>query len=266
MASLFHMEQNWAGEHSFTQKPMWDLVCEHGAVCGQSAYSILHPSWYSMSHGLDVQHALQMMAFAGALYSYFIFLGNGYIIAGCTNRTWISWLLRLWSDLQPKSDLWLIQNVSRLIFESLDSKKKTWNTFFANRIQTTFGGGLKCDSNRISTDASLSGRSDHWNRIFASHTTTTSNLEWQECWNSCCNLHCVKELTLIEKKSTRELTLIDSLLLLRGVEECWHGSMENNRYQNKWALWGRLLCRQSWKEPIVVTDAYIVTTATHADR
>ena len=31
------------------------------------------------------------------------------------------------------------------------------------------------------------------------------------------------------------------------------------------ALQGRLLHRQSWKEPIIVTDTYGVTTATHTD-
>ena len=45
------------------------------------------------------------------------------------------------------------------IFDSLNSKTKKHISFFANQIQTTFGGGLKCDSNQIFTDASQSGRS-----------------------------------------------------------------------------------------------------------
>ncbi len=41
--------------------------------------------------------------------------------------------IRLCSDHQPKSVIWHIQTVSRLILESLDSEKNTWNAIFANR-------------------------------------------------------------------------------------------------------------------------------------
>lgn len=76
-----------------------------------------------------------------------IFVRNSQYVYG---TQWMS--ERLCSDYQPK----YIFVISRLSSGSLDSKKQnTWN---ANHIQTTFGGGLKCNSNRISTDVSQSGR------------------------------------------------------------------------------------------------------------
>ncbi len=44
-------------------------------------------------------------------------------------------------------------------------QKNTWNAIFTNRIQTTFGDGLKYDSNWISTNASQSGCSGRSYRI-----------------------------------------------------------------------------------------------------
>lgn len=38
-------------------------------------------------------------------------------------------------------------------------KKHEMQKKFANRIQTTFEGGLRCDFNQVSTDASQFGRS-----------------------------------------------------------------------------------------------------------
>lgn len=48
--------------------------------------------------------------------------------------------LRPWSDYWQKSDFLHIQSLSRWVFESMDSKKNTWNTFL---------GGLKCDPVRF---------------------------------------------------------------------------------------------------------------------
>ena len=52
----------------------------------------------------------------------------------------------------------------------------------------------------------------------------------------------------------------------------WKDNTENNSLWTdaeincQLAVWGRLLYNQSCKEPTVVTDAYVITTATKADR
>ncbi len=58
------------------------------------------------------------------------------------------------SDCQHKSDFWHIHFISPLILLSLNSRKTHKKTIFTNHIQTSWPGGLKYDSNQISTDAS----------------------------------------------------------------------------------------------------------------
>ena len=61
--------------------------------------------------------------------------------------------LRPCSDYQPNQFL-AYPDCIQIVWTA---KKNTWSPVFVDRIQTTFGGGLKCDSNGISADAPHSG-------------------------------------------------------------------------------------------------------------
>ncbi len=72
-----------------------------------------------------------------------------------------SWQVKLVKHNTPvwagkwHSDINCLKNCSS-DFRKSGQQKTKWNVFFANRIQATLGGGLKCDSNQISADASQS--------------------------------------------------------------------------------------------------------------
>ncbi len=51
----------------------------------------------------------------------------------------------------------------------INFRKSNTHNIFVNQIWTLWGGGLKCDSNLISTDASQSGCSDYTDQISVRH-------------------------------------------------------------------------------------------------
>ncbi len=106
----------------------------------------VHPHW-TVSEDL----------FNSAHYVYLYCPHRGKLVCSQVCHTYLG----LVQTASPKYIFWHIQ----IDFRKSGHQKTTWNSIFANRIQATFGGGLKCDSNLISTDASKSGRSGGSNRI-----------------------------------------------------------------------------------------------------
>ncbi len=103
----------------------------------------------------------------------------------------------------------------------IDFRKSGQQIFFANQIQATFGGGLKCNSNGITADA------------------------WRREWTSKC----------FSRHSQHDTQRQRQIQSDGGASE---------RLSRIHAATSRAVCRAS--SAYVVTNAYIVTTVTHAGR